>query len=214
MRPEFSGEKAQESAFTEALAALKQNGSNIVVVGENQAAHRAVCERLLGADSPRQRLLVRTNHDCRCGWLPPEGAAGSVRVVSHGDAPDIEDATVVDRALLGPLSQAVASEIDDAVEDDGGLEPAELRLCFDALDPLFDDHDPETVFRLVHVLTARIREVQGMGHFHVRVEEDDDHVRLLEPLFDAIVTVRSSQGTPEHRWRLPDQNIESDWIEL
>lgn len=215
MRPEFSGEKAQESAFSEALAALKANGSNIIVVGEDDAtAHAAVCERLLGADSPRQRLVVRTEADERCGWLPPEDAAGSVRVICHGDAHDHGDATAVDGALLGPLGQAVASDLQDIGAANDGLEPAELRVCLDEVGPLFEDHDPETVFRLVHVLTASVREVQGMGHFHVRADEDDGHVRLLEPLFDAVVSVRVNDGTAEHRWRLPDQDIESQWIEL
>lgn len=214
MRPEFSGEKAQESAFTEALAALKKNGSNIIVVGDGDpAAHASVCERLLGADSPRQRLVVRTDADVSCGWLPGEGVEGSVEIVSHGDAHVEGNATVVDTELLGPLGQAVAQNLDALAGGEGGLEPAELRVCVDSLDPLFAAHDPETVFRLVHVLTARIREVQGMGHFHIRVDEDDDHVRLLEPLFDAVVTVRSDD-TLEHRWRLPDQDIESRWIEL
>lgn len=214
MRPEFSGEKAQDSAFTQALATLKQEGSNIIVVGAGDVdAHAAVCERLLGVDSPRRRLVVRTDPDVCCGWLPGEETPGTLEVVSHGDAYDGE-ATVVDDDLLGPLGQAVASSIDDLAGGDDGLEPAELRVCFDALGPLFADHEPETVFRLVHVLTARVREVNGMGHFHVRVDESDGHVRLLEPLFDAVVTVRSNDGVPEHRWRLPDRDIESRWIEL
>lgn len=215
MRPEFSGEKAQDSAFTEALAALKQNGSNIIVVGANgESAHAAVCERLLGADSLRQRLVVRTDPDASCGWVPDDATEGATDVVSYGGAHAEDADTVVDSELLGPLGKTVARSIDEVASDDAGLEPAELRVCFDGLDPLFADHESETVFRLVHVLTARIREVQGMGHFHIRVDEDEDHVRLLEPLFDAIVVVRSSSGTAEHRWRLPDQDIESEWFEL
>lgn len=213
MRPEFTGQKAQESAFTQALAALKSNGSNIIVVGAGDAeAHRAVCQRLLGADGPRHRLVVRTDGDA-CGWLPDPDDEGTLELVSHGEAPATHDATVVPPDLVGPLGQEVVGTIDD-VAGGGGLEPAELRVCVDALGPLFAEHDPETVFKLVHVLTARIREVRGMGHFHVRVPEDDDHVRLLEPLFDAVVTVRSEDGVAEHRWRLPDQDIESRWIEL
>lgn len=215
MRSEFGGGQPDGSAFSQALATLKRTGSNVIVVGADCAdPHEAVCERLLGAGAPRSRLVVRTDPDGTCGWLPPVDGEGSTRVVSHGEPRSDHAATVVDSGLLGPLGQAVAAELDDLAGEHDGLEPAELRVCLDSLGPLFAEHDPETVFRLVHVLTARVRDVQGMGHFHIRVDGDDDHVKLLEPLFDAVVEVRDDDGAREHRWRLLDQDIDSQWIEL
>jgi len=203
------------SAFSQALATLKRTGSNVIVVGADGASpHGAVCRRLLGAEAPRSRLVVRTDPEGTCGWLPPVAEEGTTRVVSYGEPHGDHEATVVDSDLLGPLGQEVAHSLDDLAAAHDGLEPAELRVCLDALGPLFAEHDPETVFRLAHVLTARVRDVKGMGHFHIRVDGDDDHVKLLEPLFDAVVEVREDGGVEEHRWRLLDQDIDSQWIEL
>lgn len=215
MRSEFGGGQPDGSAFSQALATLKRTGSNVIVVGAGGAdPHEAVCRRLVGADAPRSRLVVRTDPEGTCGWLPPVEGDGTTRVVSHGEPACDHGATVVESDLLGPLGQSVAGELDALAAEHDGLEPAELRVCVDSLGPLFAEHDPETVFRLVHVVTARVRDVQGMGHFHIRVDGDDDHVKLLEPLFDAVVEVRAEDGVAEHRWRLLDQDIDSQWIEL
>jgi len=215
MRSEFGGGIPDGSAFSQALATLKRTGSNIVVVGESDAhPHEAVCERLLGADAPRTRLTVRTDGDATCGWRPTPDDEGESHLITYGDAGDDAPGTVVDSDLLGPLGQAVATEVDELTGEGDRLEPAEFRVCVDALGPLFSKHDPETVFRLVHVVTARVRDVNGMGHFHLRVTPEDDHVKLLEPLFDAVVEVRTDGDLTEHRWRLLDQDIDSGWIDL
>ncbi|GAB3683000.1 hypothetical protein GCM10028857_09780 [Salinarchaeum chitinilyticum] len=214
MRSEQGGETPDGSTFSEALATLKRTGSNVVVVGTaDRTAHAAVCRRLLGTDAPRARLVVRTAPGGTCGWLPPEDAAGETNLITYGDPGAERNATIVDSDLLGPLGQAVADKI-DGLTADAGLEPAEFRVCVDALGPLFAEYDPETVFRLVHVVTARVRDVNGMGHFHLRLAPDDDHVKLLEPLFDAVVEVRATADGAEHRWRLLDQDVDSQWIEL
>jgi hypothetical protein len=213
MRSEHDGGTGDESAFSQALATLKRTGSNVVVVGaENPVAHQAVCQRLLGTDAPRTRLVVRTAPGGTCGWLPPMDEAGETHLITYGDPGEERNATVVDSDLLGPLGQAVADKIDGVTE--AGFEPAEFRVCLDSLGPLFSQHDPETVFRLVHLVTARVRAVNGMGHFHLRLAPDDDHVKLLEPLFDAVVEVRTKDDGAEHRWRLLDQNVDSEWIAL
>ncbi|AGN00242.1 hypothetical protein L593_01445 [Salinarchaeum sp. Harcht-Bsk1] len=214
MRSEQAGGTQDGSAFSEALATLKRNGSNVVVVGaEDRTAHERVCQRLLGTDAPRTRLVVRTTPGGTCGWLPPTDADGETHLITYGDPGEERDATIVDSDLLGPLGQAVADKI-DAVTAGEGPEPAEFRVCLDALGPLFAEHDPETVFRLVHVVTARVRDVNGMGHFHLRLAPDDDHIKLLEPLFDAVVEVRTTGAGAQHRWRLLDKNVDSQWIEL
>jgi hypothetical protein len=53
-----------------------------------------------------------------------------------------------------------------------------------------------------------------MGHFHLRVDHDSDHVRLLEPLFDAVVEVRRTDTGRQQRWHLRDKGLESDWLDI
>jgi hypothetical protein len=195
------------TAFSQQLAELKREGSNILVVGqEADRAHSGACRHLLGHDgAERRRVFVFTQGQSVCSCAP-DAVDGEREIVrhDHGEA-DGEDA-------LSVLGSDVVRAIDVLEPVDDELEPAELRLCFDSLGPLFVGHESEHLFRLLHVVTSRVRQVDGMGHFHLRVDRDSDHVNLLEPLFDAVVEVREDGETSEQRWHLRNSNVSSDWL--
>jgi hypothetical protein len=214
------------TTFAQTLSTLKQEGSNILLVGETSAtAHHAACSRLLGdGDDPRRRLYVYTADNDGCGYAPaapssddsaflvtqspPEGA-GPVR----DDVPDRLDRTEVNTQLLASLGKAVIGAIAD-YDADFDLAPAELRLCFDSVTPLLREHKSENVFRLLHMVTSRVREVDGMGHFHLPLSRDSDYVHLLEPLFDAVVEVQETEDGLEQHWDLRDGETDTGWVEL
>ncbi|WP_435332628.1 DUF7504 family protein [Haloarchaeobius sp. TZWWS8] len=130
-----------------------------------------------------------------------------------------ESGAVVQSPLLSTIGAAVLETVDE-VADETDLDSADLRLCFDAVTPMLDGHEPQTVFRLLHMLTSRTRELRGIGHFHLPLERDDDYVRLLQPLFDAVVEIRRSEdgdertGELEQRWSLRDHDGDSGWLSL
>ncbi|MDS0293023.1 DUF7504 family protein [Halogeometricum luteum] len=96
----------------------------------------------------------------------------------------------------------------------GGLAPAELRVAFDCLPTLVAEYDLETGFRFAHVLANHVRAVDGMAHFWLPRERDDEAVRVLEPLFDATVELRLDGTQLCQRWHFRDRNLSSDWLVL
>ncbi|MCT9096608.1 hypothetical protein [Haloarchaeobius sp. HME9146] len=226
MRTEHGGGVPESTAFAQTLSALKEDGSSILLVGRTSSqAHKGACRRLMGddGDEPRQRLYVYTLDNESCGHGPDATTVGSTKLVSQvtedgtssspAVGPDVDE-TIVRPELLSTLGTEVIDAIDDLAEDDPT--PGELRLCFDSVTPLLREHKSQNVFRLLHMVTSRIRQEQGMGHFHLPLDRDSDYVRLLEPLFDAVVEVRRDEETEtlEQRWHLRDRDADSGWIPL
>ncbi|WP_439026299.1 DUF7504 family protein [Haloarchaeobius sp. DT45] len=225
MRTEHGGGVPESTAFAQTLSALKEDGSSILLVGRTSSqAHKGACKRLMGADGDesRQRLYVYTVGNENCGHGPEQADGGLTKIVSQADedgdsagptSDDVEEA-VVGPELLSTLGTEVIDAIAELTSDD--VAPAEFRLCFDSVTPLLREHKSQNVFRLLHMITSRIRQEQGMGHFHLPLDRDSDYVRLLEPLFDAVVEVRRADDTDtlEQRWHLRDRDADSGWIPL
>ncbi|GAA0677310.1 hypothetical protein ACFQDG_13155 [Natronoarchaeum mannanilyticum] len=202
---------SERSAFSRQLSELKRDGSNLLVVGQRSSeGHSGVCRHLLGDDcAGRHRVVAFTQGESVCGYAPDDLDADGREIVRY----DADDGSGADDDLSA-LGADVVDAVDALEARAEGFEPGELRLCFDSLGPLFVDHEPERLFRLLHVVTSRIRQVDGMGHFHLRVDRDSDHVNLLEPLFDAVVEVRDAEAGAEQRWHLRDGDVSTDWLQL
>lgn len=114
-------------------------------------------------------------------------------------------------AQLGAEVTKVVEQFDAIA---GGLTPAELRLAFDCLPVLLAEYDIETGFRFAHILANHVRAVDGMAHFWLPRERDDEAVRVLEPLFDATVELRLDGTQLRQRWHFRDRNLSSDWLVL
>lgn len=219
MRSEHGGGVSRGTTFAHALEELKRDGANLLVVGEATAgAHAAASDRLLGdADELRRKLFVFTTGTNVYAELP-ESAGEATRIVAQRPTGSAEwpagvDVTTVKPDMLSTLARATVDAVDRFENDADRLEPGELRLCFDSITSLLHDHQAENVFRLLHLVTSRVRQVNGMGHFHLQLPRDSDHVRVLEPMFDAVVEVRDDE-VPKQRWHLRDSEVESGWIAI
>ncbi|QSG02602.1 DUF7504 family protein [Natranaeroarchaeum sulfidigenes] len=189
------------TTFSQELAELKQNGCNLLLVGDG-SVHSSVCRHLLGDD--RRRLFVFTEGKRVCACDPETLDGGDGRTVRVDD----------EERSLTEIGSEVVTEIDLLASRVDGLSPGELRLCFDSLGPLFVEHDPEQLFRLLHLVSASVRRSDGIGHYHLRVDRKSDHVNLIEPLFDVLVEVRRNDGIAEQRWHLLGKDVSSDWLPL
>lgn len=214
------------AAFTRALATLKRRGSNLLVVGAASGEpHGDACRRLLGdRHADRTRVFVLTDghseavdRDSRApGDYRIEYAAhtrGAATTAPTASGPTLEGpGSTVSVDELSSLGGAVGEAIDEAGGD--SLAPAELRLCFDSLRPLLEEHDEKDVFRFLHALTSEVRSVRGMGHYHLPAALDNQTVRTLRPLFDAVVEIRSQGDASQQRWHLDETGITTDWLGL
>lgn len=218
MEDERGGAVPDRATFARTLGTLKQEGSNILLVGaETTGVHQTACRRLLGGteQESRYRLFVTGDGDgdgCGC-----DGGATTelVRTVDFSSGVLEADAEPGEsQPSLGALGIEIVETIDEFADAADGFSPSELRVCVDSLVPLLQEYDSEAVFRLLHVTTSRVDQARGMGHYHLPLSSDHDAVNLLEPMFDAIVTVRSRRGTDEHQWYLRDADTTTDWLEL
>lgn len=236
MRGEDRDRSAYEetTALVQELDELKQRGSNLLVVGSRMpAAHSAACQQFLGEASadPRRRLFALAN-PCTSieDRIPTTADPDSLRVVRYAaesrsaaatqpaSRPDPIDDIPTDEAIehddLGEFGRALSRAIVEFEATSGGLSPAELRLCFDSLTPLLSECEPETAFRFLHLLTRRVRAVDGMGHYHLTTDRNTRTVALLEPLFDAVIELCLQDGTLHQRWYLRDRGLTTGWLQL
>lgn len=213
----------ESAAFARTLDTLKREGSNVLLVGaEASGAHEAVCRRLCGPHEStdaqeqhqhqqRYHLFVTDHREQSSGSTDPNGTVErSERITYAGNAADSSADGHQSPEALGSEIIDTISELDTAAN---GFDPSELRVCVDSLVTLLQDHDPETVFRLLHITTSGVEHVNGMGHYHLTLDRDHEAVTLLEPLFDAVVELRSSDGDHEQRWHLRDQGS-TDWVTI
>ena len=126
----------------------------------------------------------------------------------------LPDRTVLETDGLAELGIEISNAIDEFERESGALSSGELRVCLDSLTPLVETHDHESLFRFLHVLTGRIKTVNGMGHFHLPAEMDSRAVRTLLPVFDAAIELRMIGSDVEQRWHLVQRNVTTEWLSL
>ena len=221
MRTEPGGSAPESATFAHALGELKRNGSTILLVGEGaNDAHSTACRRLIGeSSSDTQYRLVVTASEPICSIT--SDSVGAVdhshsdesMVIEHNVSDGDEEADEEARSL-GELGMAAIEAINEFDAEADGLAPSELRVCVDSLVPLLEAHSAESVFRVMHMTTSRIRQVKGMGHVHLPLDRDHEVVNLFEPLFDAIVEVRTDIDVPKQRWHLRHHETTSEWVDI
>jgi hypothetical protein len=214
--------------FARRLRELKANGSTFLVTGSgSREVHTAMCRRLLGEESvaPRHRLLVFTNGtfaiDERLPHGGPDGGDTQVLTASAtrsttAAASQTTGLDVVDLgdASLSELGAGIVEAVEGIERRNGRLDATELRVGVDSLSPLLDAYGERAVFKFLLVASSYLRELEALGHVHLPTHRESYAVRLLEPLFDAVVEVRVRAGQPQQRWHLDGGDVTSRWLSL
>ena len=217
-----SGEDSvvQDVTFTEWLSGLKTSGSNLLVTGEVPEMTSADFSRTLFGRGGRTRVLglVDPSTPAAESYLPVPTGNPQTRVIDRRP----EDRGLTSRSSsTGQLSidrQTFRSEVVSAIssheELNDGFAPAELRLGLDSVEMLETNDDLVSVGQFLRGLTAIVRGVRGMAHYHLRVPDDDPMVAELSPLFDARIELRKRPGRAEQRWHVPNIDETTHWVEL
>lgn len=230
-RARFRGDCSAHE-FQEVLKRFKQEGCNLLVTGavSEDVTVRATRTLLGSPDADRKRVVALGDSRRRSVGerLPP------------GVVPDDSDVWIIDqhtkqrsvpqavrsadvdlptdgddRDALRQLREEVVVAIDYFEEATDGLNPSELRLSVSSLGWLAHEEDPDAVARFVRSVSAMVRGVRGMAHYHLARPDDDELVERLSPLFDARVELRKRDGLPtEQRWHVPEYEQTTEWVRL
>ncbi|WP_089668449.1 DUF7504 family protein [Halobacterium jilantaiense] len=225
-------------AFSTELAELKRGGCTVLVASD-APGRSAACQRLLGApELDRSHVFLTTSADVseildrhRPRRTDPgsfavvdatpdtrSAAAASAATTPQPAAGDDWYARVSDQTDFDDLYATTRDALDRVASDADA--PSEVRLCLDGLDPLLEaveagDASEEGLFRLLHLLSGAVRDVDGMGHVHVSETVGDGRLGTFEPLFDATVDIETTAtGDARQRWRLHDSGRETGWFQL
>jgi hypothetical protein len=230
-RARFRGDCATHK-FQEVLKRFKHHGCNLLVTGAvsedvtveatrtllgapNAERKRVVALADSRAENVRERLPPGVEFDDSDVWLiGQEARQRSVPDAAQNDAMALpsDDGG---RSALARLREEIIVAIDYFSDADGGLEPSELRLSVSSLGRMAHEHDPERLARFVRSISAMIRGVRGMAHYHLHRPEGDEVVKQLSPLFDARIELRKRDGLPtEQRWHVPEHDQTTEWVRL
>ncbi|MDY6818246.1 MAG: hypothetical protein SVG88_06250 [Halobacteriales archaeon] len=222
-------ERRRAETFADKLGALKRSGCNVLVLHGPGETGR-IREDLMGDPSERRRRLFVTTIG---GAIEGTASAAQSSAIIDATPTDtrstasaatgstVADLDVTPRTRLeddsdlSELARLIDQEINgfDAVAD--GLESGELRVCIDRLEPLVERTDEEALFQFLHLVTTRIRDANGMGHFHAAADAEESLITTIAPLFEICVHVRTTaNGVLQQRWRLRDADIDTGWLQM
>lgn len=224
-------ERGRAETFADRLGALKQSGCNVLVLHGPGDTGR-IREDLMGDSNERRRQLVVTTvggtieetvSDAQSSAIidatPTNTRSTSTTAPGMTDAETDSDVIprirLEDDTDLSELARLIDQEINgfDAIAD--GLESGELRVCIDQVEPLVERTDEEAFFQFLHLVTTRIRDVNGMGHFHLSADTDESLITLIAPVFEICINVRTTaNGVLQQRWRLRDTDIDTGWLQM
>ncbi|WP_227354912.1 DUF7504 family protein [Haladaptatus salinisoli] len=213
------------------LARIKQTGGNLLLTGlVPDRVVDAVSVQLLGRDDP-DRTQVVALHDRNVttanrrlsgvgtasngGYVLNFSAEARSAVSGTPDASASTDRRVTE--VVGDLFD-FQREIDRTLRkidyERRGMDPAELRFCFDSLRPVVDEHGEGDAKQFLEDCFDTVEDLSGVAHYVLPAERNTPEVAAIEPLFDATVELRVGEIGPEQRWHLPDTEFTTDWFGL
>ena len=175
--------------------------SNVLLLAPSLGGQgSAVCLDLLAQTPPSEtNVLAVTYTDTPVEWVedwldhigisPVRGG-----IVSIGQAEeDIDDPSWAVKTVENPTDltgvgielSELLSGMSTAADDD-----EHIAVCFHGITSLLQYADLQRAFRFLHVVTGRVKTVDGVGHYHLDPEAHDTQtLATLKGLFDAVVEV-------------------------
>lgn len=141
---------------------------------------------------------------------PRTARMSNPRLGNDGGSP--EAATRLVSGSIVDLGVEIGRTIQEFDDIAGDLDPAELRVGFDCLTTLLAEYDEATVFRFLHLFTNDVKTASGMAHVRLPKPLDSGVVRLVRPLFDAVIELRLHGNEIQQRWHLRDADVVSSWL--
>jgi len=159
-----------------------------------------VCDSLLTQTPPSETNILTitftdTPQEWVDDWMDSVGVSpvrGGIVSIGQAEA-EVDDPSWAVKTVENPsdltgigieLSELLSGMATAADDDE------HIVVCFDSITSLLQYADLQRAFRFLHVVTGRVKTVNGVGHYHLDPEAHERQtLATLKGLFDAVVEV-------------------------
>ncbi|MCX6691329.1 MAG: hypothetical protein NTW33_04570 [Methanoregula sp.] len=148
---------------------------------------------------------------------------GTIDAITKSSSPGIADtnrlmfvASPTDLTGIGIKFSKMVELIFDGDFSDGesGLFPPPVRFCVNSVSTLLMYRKLEVLYQFLHVLTSKLKKIDGVGFYLLNKESfDDKTVSLIKQLMTGVIEVKVEQNV--HSMRVQGiKGLSSDWLKF
>ncbi len=193
-------ERGEQEADQPALAEISPSSNVLLLAPSLGGRGDEMCLDLLSRTPPGETNVLSitytdTPQEWTERWMDESGVSpvrGGIVSIGQADA-GADDRSWAVRTVENPadltgigieLSELLSGMANAAGDDE------HIAVCFNGITSLLQYADLQRAFRFLHVVTGRVKTVDGVGHFHLDPEAHDSQtVATLKGLFDAVVEI-------------------------
>jgi hypothetical protein len=102
----------------------------------------------------------------------------------------------------------------DFSEGEAGLFPPPIRFCVNSISTLLMYRKLEVLYQFLHVLTAKLKKIEGVGIYILNSESfDDKTLSLIKQLMNCVIEIKIEQNTSYLRIQ-GIRGVSSDWLKF
>jgi hypothetical protein len=145
---------------------------------------------------------------------------GTIDAITKGSTPGITDtnrlmfvASPTDLTGIGIKFSKMVELIFDGDFSDGesGLFPPPVRFCVNSISTLLMYRKLEILYQFLHVLTSKVKKIDGVGFYLLNKESfDEKTISLIKQLMNGVIEVKVEQNTQYMRIQ-GMKGVSSEW---
>jgi hypothetical protein len=102
----------------------------------------------------------------------------------------------------------------DFSEGEAGLFPPPVRFCVNSISTLLMYRRLEVLYQFLHVLTAKLKKIEGVGIYLLNSESFDDRtLSLIKQLMNCVIEIKVEQNTSYLRIQ-GIRDVSSEWLKF
>jgi len=148
---------------------------------------------------------------------------GTIDAITKSSTPGIADtsrlmfvASPTDLTGIGIKFSKMVELIFDGTFSDGeaGLFPPPIRFCVNSISTLLMYRKMEVLYQFLHVLTSKLKKIDGVGFYLLNNESfDEKTISLIKQLMNGVIEVRVSENANQLRIA-GMRGVASDWLKF
>jgi hypothetical protein len=148
---------------------------------------------------------------------------GTIDAITKSSTPGITDtnrlmfvASPTDLTGIGIKFSKMVELIFDGEFSDGeaGLFPPPIRFCVNSISTLLMYRKMEVLYQFLHVLTSKLKKIDGVGFYLLNNESfDDKTISLIKQLMNGVIEIKVQENEQFLRI-LGIRGVPSDWLKV